>query len=209
VKSDEINNGKPFPKPEPDQYQPDDYDDLIDEEEEPILVWKQGNPLPPEVYDDYIFVMFDGEPIQCLVKDDDGVIQFNLYDEQELMALAQQEKERLDAGGMPIYQLVNPIDFGYEAPKGGWTPEEIEFLQGLEETLQTYESPNAIFPFMNKLAAWEWHRLPAETKRFYIHNPDKLVKYGKRQGLIRGYTVGYWTPIVMQKLAQYIRGAIQ
>ncbi len=66
------------------------------------IPWRQGNPTPPDVYDDEIVVMLDGEPIRCVVGYN-GEVKYNLDDEDEIMMLAGVEKERLEreAQGLP------------------------------------------------------------------------------------------------------------
>ncbi len=58
------------------------------------IPWNQGDPTPPDIYDDYIIVMLDNEPIRCVVGYN-GEVKYNLHDEEEIVMLAQIEKERL------------------------------------------------------------------------------------------------------------------
>ena len=70
MKSDEIRSGKARPKPVT----------------RPIP-WKKGDPTPPDVYDDCIVIMLNGEPVELKVIYD-GELKYNIGDEEELMWMA-------------------------------------------------------------------------------------------------------------------------
>jgi len=70
MKSDEIRSGKARPKPVT----------------RPIP-WKKGDSTPPDVYDDCIVIMLNGEPVELKVIYD-GELKYNIGDEEELMWMA-------------------------------------------------------------------------------------------------------------------------
>ncbi len=123
----------------------------------------------------------------------EGRISNEMYErlKGDLLSAAVPKQEDYDS---ELDEEEQSYDFGYDAPEGGWTDYEREFLIGVEDSLRADQS------WLGKLAAWEWHRLPAEKKRFFIHHPEKGVRYAKWVGARDGFVFGYFGVGLLKKL---------